>query len=105
MKLNPRDVEKAMKRMGIQSQEIDAVEVVIKTPQKDIIISNPTVARINMMGQDSFQVSGEVSEREKISTDDIKIIMEKTGASEEDASKALEETGDIAESILRLKKG
>ena len=93
--------------MGIQSQEIEAEEVVIKTPEKDIVISNPQVSRINMMGQDTFQISGDVSERqkEKFSAEDIKMVASQTGATEKEAREALEETGDIAESILRLKKG
>ena len=72
----------------------------------DIVISNPQVARVNMMGQDSFQISGDVSERsrEKFSREDIEIVMEKTGASEKEAKDALEETGDIAEAILKLKE-
>lgn len=105
MKLNPKQIEKAMKRMGVQSQEIEAEEVVIKTKDKDIVISNPSVARVNMMGQDSFQVSGEVSERSRgVSPEDVQMVMDQTGASEEDARKALEETGDLAESILKLKE-
>jgi len=106
MKLNQRQIEKAMKRMGIQQQEIQAEEVIIKTKDKDIVISNPQVAKVNMMGQDTFQVSGEISERPTgLSKEDIKMVMDQTGASEEEARKTMEETQDIAESILKLKKG
>jgi nascent polypeptide-associated complex subunit alpha len=107
MKLNPKQIEKAMKRMGIQAQEIDAEEVIIKTAEKTIIITEPQVSRVNMMGQDTFQVSGEITEKEtaKFSEEDIKTVIDQTGASEDDVRKALEETqGDLAESILRLKK-
>ena len=51
MKLNPRQIEKAMKRMGIQADQIEAEEVIIKTPEKDIVISSPQVTKMNMMGQ------------------------------------------------------
>ena len=104
MKINPKELEKMAKRMGIHTEPIDAEEVVIKTPDKDIIISNPQVARVNMMGQDTFQISGDVSEQShsKFSKEDIKLVMEKTGASEDEAKEALEETGDIAEAILML---
>lgn len=107
MKLNPKQIEKAMKRMGIQSQEIQAEEVIIKTPEKDIVISNPHVSKVNMMGQETFQIIGEVSEREKdkITEQDIEMVMNQTGASREEALEALEATkGDLAESILRLKE-
>ncbi len=105
MKINPKQLEKAMKQLGVKSEEIEAEEVIIKTPEKDIVISNAQVSRINMMGQESFQISGDISERprEKFTLDDIKMIMEKTGASVEEAAAALEKTGDIAEAILRLK--
>jgi len=99
-------MEKMMKQMGIQSEAIDAEEVIIKGKGKDIIITSPQVTKIKMQGQETFQVVGEISEKstEKFSEEDVKMITEQTGASEEDAKAALEETGDIAEAILKLKK-
>ncbi|UCD02637.1 MAG: Nascent polypeptide-associated complex protein, partial [Candidatus Aenigmatarchaeota archaeon] len=86
--------------------QIDAQEVIIKTPEKDIVIPNPSVTLVNAMGQQSYQIMGDAEERpnEKFSADDVKMVVDKTGASEEDARKALEEEGDIASAILRLKK-
>ena len=106
MKINPKMLEKAMKQMGIKSEEIQANEVVIKCPDKEIVISNPQISKVNMAGQESFQISGEVSEKssEKFSEDDIKLIIEQTGVSEEEAKKTLEETGDIASAIIKLKQ-
>lgn len=99
-------VEKAMRQMGIKSEEIIAEEVVIKTTEKDFVISSPQVTRINMGGQESFQITGEIEERSKnkFSEDDLKIIIEQTGCTKEEAAKALEETGDIAEAILKIKR-
>ncbi len=95
-----------MKRMGMQSTQIDAEEVVIKTADKDIVITSPSVTLVNAMGQQSYQVIGEAEERprEKFVSDDVRMVMEKTGATEEEAKEALEEEGDIAKAILRLKK-
>jgi nascent polypeptide-associated complex subunit alpha len=107
MKLNPKQLEKMAKKMGMSMDQIEAEEVIIRTPEKDIVISNPQVSKVNMMGQEQFQISGEVSEkgREPFTEDDVKIVMEKTGASREDSEAALRETqGNLAESILRLKK-
>ena len=58
-----------------------------------------------MGGQESFQIAGEVSERspEKFSPDDIKLIVDQTGCTEDEAKKALEETGDIAAAIMKIK--
>jgi nascent polypeptide-associated complex subunit alpha len=106
MKINPKQIEKAMKRMGMQAVPIEAEEVVIKTAEKDIVITNPQVTSINMMGQQTYQIAGEVEEREKerFSDEDVKMVMEKAGVSEEDAKQALLEEGDIAAAILKLKK-
>ncbi len=95
-----------MKQMGIQTVEIPATEVIIKTPEKDLIISNPQVSKVSMGGQETFQIIGEVSERseEKFSKEDLQMIVDQTGCTEEEAADALEETGDIAEAILKLKK-
>jgi nascent polypeptide-associated complex subunit alpha len=105
MRINPRQLEKAMKKMGMQTTQIEAEEVVIKCPDKDIVINNPQVTLMNAMGQQSYQIVGETEERakEKFSSGDVKMIVEKTGASEEDARKALEEEGDLASAILKLK--
>ena len=64
MKINPKQLEKAMKQMGVKSEDIPADEVIIRSAGKEIVISNPTVTKVNMMGQDSFQISGSVSERD-----------------------------------------
>lgn len=92
--------------MGMQMNTIAADKVIIMTPEKKIIIENPQVTKIRAMGQETFQISGDISEesKEKFSKDDIKMIMAKTGALEEDAIKALENTNDIAEAIVQLKK-
>ncbi|MBI2665743.1 nascent polypeptide-associated complex protein [Candidatus Woesearchaeota archaeon] len=110
--MNPRKMQQMMKQLGIQQVDIPATEVIIKTENKEIVINNPSVAKVNMMGQETFQISGEVEERELsvgetrlISDEDIQTVMEQTGASEEKARKALEESqGDLAEAILNLKK-
>jgi nascent polypeptide-associated complex subunit alpha len=106
MKINPKQLEQAMKRMGMQMSHIDAEEVVIKTKDREIVISDPEVAKINMMGQETFQITGNISEREKekFSKDDLKMVMDQTGASEDEAIEALEKTNDMAEAILILKK-
>ena len=107
--INPRMMRQAMKRMGIQQEEIDATEVIIRTKEKEIVITEPQVSKVNMMGQETFQVVGNAHVRERsseteISKDDIKTVAEQADVSQKEAEKALKETnGDIAEAILRLK--
>lgn len=105
MRINPRQIEKMMKQMGMQSQEIPAEEVIIKGPDRTLIITNPQVTRVNAMGQDTFQIVGNVMEEavEKFTTDDVRMVMDQTGANENEAKAALEETGDLAGAILKLK--
>ncbi len=95
-----------MKQMGISQQEIPSSRVIIeKTDNSRIIINNPSVVRISMHGQETFQISGELSEenpKPEISEDDIKTIVQQTGASEAHAKEILEETGDLAEAIMKL---
>lgn len=107
--MNPRDVQRAMKRMGIKQEEIDATEVIIKTSDKEIVIQNPQVSKVNMMGQETFQVVGEIEERPissepDINEDDIQTVASQTGVTEEEAKQAiLNNEGDLAKAIMSLK--
>lgn len=103
--MNPKKMQAMMKQMGISQEEIDAYRVIIeKSDDSKIIIENPSVIKIKMQGQESFQISGEAREEaeEGISEEDVKTVIEKTGATEENARNALEKTGDLAEAILEL---
>lgn len=110
--MNAKQMEKMMKQMGIQQEQIDADEVIIKTAGGEIVVSNPQVVKVKVGGQETFQITGEISEREtaepaqkeKFSDEDAKLVAQQSGASLEDAKAALVETGDIAEAIMKLKK-
>jgi|SRR3989344_2806533 len=106
--INPQMMKQAMKKMGIKQEEISAEEVIIKCSDKELFIRNPSVQKINMMGQESLQISGEIEERslEKYKEDDVKLVMEQTGKSEKIVRDKLEENdGDIAKTILDLEDG
>ena len=106
--MNPREMQKAMKRLGIKQEEIDAELVIIKTPEKDLVIKNPKVSKVNMMGQETFQIIGEITEVDKdnkieINDDDMATVMEQTDCTKEEALQALEDSnGNLAEAILKL---
>lgn len=104
--LNKKKLEQAMKQMGVKQETIEAKKVIIETPDKNLIIDNPDVLKVNMMGQESLQITGKIREEdiEEFSAEDVKTVIDQTGCSEEDARKALDETKDIAEAILKLKK-
>ena len=109
--IDPRTLKNMMTKMGIKSSEVDAEKVVISCADKEIVITDPQITMIEAQGTKSFQISGIITENEKrieleISDDDIKMVMESSGASDEDARKALEKSGgDIAKAILELKGG
>lgn len=108
--MNQQQMKQMMKQFGMQMTEIPAEEVIIRSGRKEIVITNPQVSRVKAMGQDTFQVVGQVSEREvqaqsAISEDDVSLVMEQTGKPRKDARDALEAShGDIAGAILKLKE-
>ena len=100
-----------MKQMGIAQVDIEAIEVIIRTEDKDLVFDHPQVAKVNMMGQNTYQIVGEAIERERksaaitISQEDIDTVAEQTGVSKEDAETALKNAeGDLAKAILELNR-
>ena len=106
--IDEKAMRSAMKRMGMKQEDVDASEVIIKTSSENIVIKNPSVQKVDMAGQISFQISGEVSSEKRgieINSEDINTVIEQTGASEDEAMNALKSNdGDIAGAILSLKK-
>jgi nascent polypeptide-associated complex subunit alpha len=117
--MNPKKMQAMMKQLGINQEEIDAKRVIIECDDRKIIIDDPSVLKINMQGQENFQISGDVSEVESDSSErgggdgeeveedrteeDIKTIVEKTGVSEDEAKRALENAGgDLTEALISL---
>ncbi|MBN1157387.1 nascent polypeptide-associated complex protein [Candidatus Woesearchaeota archaeon] len=108
--INSRQAAHMMRRMGIQQQEIEATEVIIRTRENEIIIKNPAVSKINMMGQKTYQVSGDeeirsLSTAPEISDEDVETVMEQAQVDKSTALKAIEDHNlDLAEAIMSLKK-
>ena len=105
--MDPRAMKQAMRKMGMKQEDIDAQGVVIYLPDRKLVFDSPSVQRIEMMGQVSFQVAGEYREEAlaapAVDEDSVRTVMEQAGCSEEEARSALEKTdGDIAEAIMSL---
>jgi nascent polypeptide-associated complex subunit alpha len=104
--VNPAQMKAMMSKMGIKQEEIDAVRVIIEKADSRIVIENPNVIKMTMQGQSNWQITGEAKEENlevTISKEDINLVIEKTGKSEKEVKKALDEVkGDIAEAIVRL---
>lgn len=103
--MNPRNMGRMMKQMGIKNGEIDAKKVIIETNDgSKLVFDSPSVQLMEMQGQKTYTVIGNPSEEKEIPEDDIKMVVEQAEVSKEEAKKALEENdGDIAEAILKLK--
>lgn len=104
--LDPRKMQAVMRQMGIKQEEVPVERVIFESAEKQIVIDHASVQKIIMQGQTSWQVTGEAREETKDVTNsaaDIEMVAEKTGKSNEEARKALQETGgDIAAAILQL---
>jgi nascent polypeptide-associated complex subunit alpha len=121
--LDPRKMEQMMKQMGIDTEEIDATEIVIRTGDEELVFTDADVTKINAQGQQTYQIVGEPKTRESgsdsgvggeagsdpaieeadIPADDIEIVAMRTGASEDEARKALEDAdGDLATAVEKL---
>ncbi len=111
-KVSPKQLRKMMKQMGVK--EVTATEVIIKCPDREIIISSPQVVEMKVAGQCVYQVSGVVKEKAleviekreiEIPEEDVLLVAQQAGVTPEEARKALIETeGDLAKAILLLKK-
>jgi nascent polypeptide-associated complex subunit alpha len=101
--MDPKQMAKMMKQMGINTKEIAADRVIIEAAEEKIIIEEPQIVEIIAQGQSSFQISGKVRKEEKVNEEDVALIMEKTGVLREKAIEALKNAkGDLAEAILAL---
>ena len=119
--LNPRKMEKLMEQMGVDMEDIDAEEVVIRTSDEDLVFDAPEVMKMDARGQETYQIVGspEVRDAEAVveepsdeggddETDevpdaDVEIVAQRAGATEDEAREALEATGgDLAAAIERL---
>ena len=132
--MNPRKMQRMMKQMGIDIQEIEDVKkIIIRTSDKDIVFGEDVSVTVMIaQGQKTYQITGnpvvkdrgddeseiiEKTDSEQagvseevdeggpvaIPQEDIELVCQQTGVSEEVAKEALEECdGNPAEAILKL---
>ncbi len=122
--LDPRKMQQMMEQMGVDFDELDATEVVVRLEDgEELYFDGPEVNRIEAQGQTTYQVVGEPERREStagegaaggeaadegaaggdVPEEDVEIVAQRTGASDEAAREALEETGgDLAAAVEKL---
>ena len=116
--MSPKKMKGMLKNMGIDIDELENVsEVIIRMPDKEIVITNPSVAIMDSHGTRSFQISGDATERApssgaqviteeppiEIPDSDVQLVAAQTGANLPEAKAALQATkGDLAAAIIKL---
>jgi len=105
--MNPSQIQGMMKKMGIAQTELPVRKVIFEMVEgNNLVIDDPSVLKISMQGQITYQVSGEAREEasESFSEEDVSMVMEKTGKSKGEVIDFLKENdGDIALAIMELK--
>ena len=112
-RISPRQLRRMMRQMGMSMSPLEGVrEVVLKLPDKQIVVEDPEVVMVEMGGQRVFQViPGRVREEAlaperpaiEIPEEDVQLVAQQAGVSLEEARAALEQTGgDLAKAILLL---
>lgn len=118
--MNPRKMEQMMEQMGIDVEDIDAEEVVIRTDEYDLVFGDPEVTKMDARGQETYQIIGSPEEVEAgeagaadgaaddadesaIPDEDVNLVAERAGVSADEAREALENNdGDLAAAIADL---
>ena len=112
--MSPKKMKGMLKNMGIDIDELEnVIDVVIRMPDKVIVIENPSVAIMDSHGVRSYQISGDSKEQSisvvkdeptlEIPDSDVELVAAQTGAKKEDAKAALQEAkGDLALAIMKL---
>ncbi|HIP16914.1 MAG TPA: nascent polypeptide-associated complex protein [Methanothermococcus okinawensis] len=120
-RMNPRmlkQMQKMMKDMGMDAEDIKAIKVTIELEDKVLIFDKPKVQVMDMLGNKTYTITGKAKKIKKeekmikikdeevkleITEDDIEMVMNQCNVSKEEAIQVLKEcNGDIAEAILKL---
>jgi len=125
--MDPRKMQQMMEQMGLDFEELDATEVVIRLEGgEELYFDDVDVTNMEAQGQTTYQVVGEPTRREAgageggadggggedgsegdgggaIPDADVEIVAQRTGAGEDAAREALEAAdGDLAAAVDRL---
>ena len=125
--MNPRKMQQMMKQMGIDVDELDVEEVIIRTSEEELYFSDAQVTKMDARGQETYQVVGSPDSREKGSGDapaveagdadadesgdagvpdeDVELVAMRAGVPEDQAREALEANdGDLAAAVSELEE-
>ena len=103
-----RKMQQMMKQMGIDIDELDVEEVVIRMADEELVFTDAEVQRMDAQGQETYNIVGSPERRDRgdaaaletgeedagsddaIPQEDIEMVAERAGVSEDEAREALE---------------
>lgn len=114
-------MERQMRRMGVDFQQLEEVtEVLIRFPDKELVIPEAQVIKMQAQDEDVFQVVGKSEERnltisaepeegapattvQTFTEEDVQLVATQANVSEDEARKALRGAeGNLAKAIIAL---
>lgn len=104
--MNSGQMKKMMKMMN--PTELEVAELIFNMKDGSVKkMDNPSVTKMNMMGNVMYQVQGDLVDAEikpTFTDEDVQMVAEKAGVDSDKARQTLEETQDIAEAIMKLQE-
>lgn len=124
VKSKKRAMERQMRRMGVDFQQLDGVtEVLIRLQDKEIVLTEPQVLTMQAQGDNIYQIVGASEERALTSStevtdrpakkvvqafteEDVQLVASQANVSEDEAREALKASeGNLAKAIITLTEG
>lgn len=116
--MNPQKMKQMMNQMGIDLTELDAEEVIIRTPDEELVFHDADVQRMDAQGQQTYQIVGEPDtqprddaalpddetpdDSQQFTDEDVEIVAQRADVPPDEAREALEEAGDLAAAVQQL---
>jgi len=118
--LDPNKMQQMMQQMGIDIDDIDAEEVIIRTADEELVFTDADVQRMDAQGQQTYNVVGTPETRERgagsaggnagessaddgVPEGDVEIVAQRADVSLDAARDALLATdGDLVAAVERL---
>ncbi|AXR79313.1 hypothetical protein AArc1_3005 [Natrarchaeobaculum sulfurireducens] len=113
-------MEQMMKQMGIDVEDVEAEEVIIRTAEYDLVFGDAEVTKMDARGQETYQIIGSPEQVEAgsaggtaddagseaeagVPDEDVDLVAQRADVSEDEAREALEANdGDLAAAIADL---
>lgn len=113
-----------MRKAGVDYQQMDgATEVIIRFPDKELVILEPQIIMMQAQGENIYQIIGQAEERTttastevgievpaeskvKFTEEDVQLVASQAAVTEEQARTALQQAeGNLAKAIIALTGG